>query len=261
MWALPNIASLNARAEADYKKKQSKTLRGKKCECGKKATHAEEIYDIFGNKDVPKHREYLCEDDHCKACFDESYFWCDGCSRYHVLNYTWELYNRFDEKTGEQICLRCAFEEALKSDDPSENVWVYQKDIDILETWLNSGETDKAFKWLTRKAKHLIAVESKYWEDHLIFQGNVELDSSSGTRITGFVSSESSREGGLREIVDHLKKVLVNTNVRDFLVNLGAPAPEPARCALILDGAYQFCVSIGIYFERKYSGAKAKGVA
>ena len=259
MWALPSISALNARAEADFKKNKSKTLRGKKCDCGKKATHAEEVYDIFGKKDVPKSTEYLCESDHCRDCFDESVFWCEGCSRYHATNYTWELY--YQETENGRLCLRCAFEEALESDDPSENPWVYQKDIDQLETWLKAGEVDTAFKWLRNKIKHLIAVESTYWEDHLIFQANVTLDSSTGGLVHGFSSADSGPAAGLREILDHLKKVIANTNVRDFLVNLGVPAPEPARVALILDGGYQFAVSIGIYFERKYSGAKAKGVA
>jgi hypothetical protein len=258
MWSLPDISALNARAEADYKKKASKSLRGKKCSCGEKATHAEEIYDIFGKKDIPKSIEYLCEGDHCQACFDESVFWCSGCERYQVLNYTWELYNTV--VNDEQLCLRCAFEHALESDDPDENPWVYQEDVDRLEKWLKAGEVSKAFDWVRHKVKHLIAVESTYWEDHLIFQANVTLDHASGGAVRGFSACDSGPEAGLREILDHLKKVLVNTNVRDFLVNLGAPAPEPARCALILDGAYQFSVSIGIYFERKFSGAKAKEV-
>jgi hypothetical protein len=264
MWSLPNLSALNKRAVSEHKRRRGRapSLRGKKCDyCDEKAEVAEPYYDIFGDKDVPKGHVLMCSQHADTGVLQEGYFWCEGCNRYHVRNYTWELYARQTEDG--ELCLRCAFEEALDSDDPEKNPWVTRADVEQLKGWMARGLEDRAFRWIAQKAKHLIAVESTYWEERLIFQANVELDSSTGERIRGFSSKDSGVAAGVREIIEHLDKVLANTQMRDFL---RSPAEfvldgsgQNARCALILDGGYQFAVSIGIYFERVYTRKKEAG--
>jgi hypothetical protein len=264
MWSLPSIDKLNKRAVDEHRKRKGRapSPRGKTCECcDSKAKYMIAWHDNFGDaktREIPKGYIPVCEKCNDDGRWQEGYFDCADCGKTFIENYTWELY--YQDADDGRICLECAFDRALDSDDPDENPWVYQEDVDRLEKWLKAGEIDLAFEWLRNKVKHLIGVEMTYWEDRLIFQANVTLDSSTGGTVRGFQEADSGPAAGLREILDHLKKVLVNTTVRDFLVNLGAPAPEPARVALILDGGYQFCCSLGIYFERKYSGAKAKEV-
>jgi hypothetical protein len=255
MFQLPDINAMNKAAVESHRKRKGKppSPRGKPCEfCSGKSKHMIAYFDLFGDaktRDIPKGYIPICEECWEKGSLSEGYFDCDGCTKMFVTNYTWECYYR-DTDAG-RLCLECAFLEALQ--DPE--FWVYQEDLDYLKELLAAGKAKQAFQWLQRKAKHLIGVRMTYWEDHLIFQGNVELDSWSGARITGSSSTEPTVEGGVREIVDKLEKVLVNTTMRDFLVTMGKPPANP-RCALIIDAVYQFAVSIGIYFEKKYSVPK-----
>jgi hypothetical protein len=228
MWSLPNISKLNANAVENYKKvKRSKPLRGKKCEfCeASPAAYREEVYDIFGDKDVPKSYILICNDcsDHGKLHEDESIFWCNGCNRYHVTNYTWENYYTFVNE--EKVCLRCAFEAHLK--EPG--------------SWTTDAPTEITLNDL-KKIPHVIAVESTYWEDSLIFIGNAEFDSTDGHQISG---------DSLTEIVG---RALAQAAARDIITSTLEDAP---RCIILLDAGYQFAVSFGVYIERKFSGAKA----
>jgi len=256
---------MNERAVEEHRQRKGRppAKSGKTCDScdSKKVKELIPYFDSFGEaavRQIPKGYIAVCQKCYDSGRWQEGYFDCDACNRTFVGNYTWECYH-VDTDDG-RLCLECAFNRALDSDDPSENPWVYQTDIDRLEKWIKAGKTDEAFDWIRNKVRHLIAVETTYWEDRLIFQANVTLDSYTGGTVRGFSEADSGPAAGLREINDHLKKVLVNTTVRDFLVNLGAPAPEPARVALILDGGYQFATSIGIYFERKFTGSKAKEV-
>ena len=94
-------------------------------------------------------------------------------------------------------------------------------------------------EWIGEKAEHLIGVGSTYWQEWLVFHANVECDSSSGGRLTGFTSCESSPLGTVREVVEHIRAAL-------------GIAP---RCALILDATFQFSISLGIYYEREFGQA------
>ncbi len=83
-----------------------------------------------------------------------------------------------------------------------------------------------------RQYKHLIPVKGEHWKKSLKFIGNTELDSMTGAKITGF-SSSSTREDGLQELRDIVAQAL----------------GEAGRCIIILDGQYQFAVSLGVYVD------------
>ena len=111
-------------------------------------------------------------------------------------------------REGSQLCLPCYAEEILNDDSP----WILL--------------TDEAIDGVTfaqvRKAPHCIAVKMPIPEG-IEFVNNVEFDSMDGHRTSG---------GGL----DELKQTL-----RDL------KAEGATRAILILDAAYQFAVSIGVY--------------
>jgi len=75
------------------------------------------------------------------------------------------------------------------------------------------------------QAPHLIPVEGKHWKKRLKFIGNVEFDSMSGHSISG---------GGIDEL-----KELVKRGIEQY-----------GKAMLILDAAYQFAVSIGVYVPK-----------
>lgn len=219
MWSLPNIRQLNEEAISNASKlnKAVETgyLDGKKikCEwCEKKAKHIYPWYDVFG--DVPKGIIGLCDEhDHYYGSPSEGFFICDNCEKVFAENYTWELYYRNTEDG--KICLNCAFDNYIKED----------------ENWITSL---KEIKWENIKSSpHIIPVEGKHWEDHLEFIGNVEFDNMSGEKITGS-SSTTSREDGINELKDIVKELL----------------SDHKKCILILDAAYQFAVSIGVYVRK-----------
>ena len=212
MWSLPDISKLNESAVKEYEARKDKPvnelLKGKECQiCGtEKATTATDYYDIFS--DTPKGQIFTCDD--CYPEQEGDLFYCQSCKRYHVSNYTRELYHTTNE-FGEDICLNCALDAALEDADN----FIYQKGV---------GKID--FEKV-KQAKHLIPVEGKYWKEKLEFEGNVEFDSSSGQCISG---------GG----IDELKSLC-----RDAVKK-----SKSKRCILILDAAYQFAISIGVYYEK-----------
>jgi len=227
VWSLPNIATLNARAEAEYRERKDKpetsVLEGKECEhhdCTAPAERLEDYYDIFGDKDVPKGFIPLCGE---HSPDDETYFWCEGCSRYHVINYTWEIYRHIDED-GYEKCLRCHFEEELENE----------------ENWITDPE-ELTFERL-RKAKHLIAVGTKYHEEKLVEIGSVTLDSYSGEEVVGFTSTSGSRESGPNALKKAARAAILQTFKNTH--------KKHKDCIIILDGAYQFAVSIGVYARK-----------
>jgi hypothetical protein len=216
MWSLPSIDKINREAEERYDKEKNLTakqiLRGKKCDHDEKekATIYYDWYDVFS--DVPKGRIFLCDKhDGYYGNPDEGFFTCVACSRVFTENYTWEKYNYVTED-GEELCLNCYLD----------------GELDNTENWINAVE-DVSWEKVT-KAKHLIPVEGRHWQEYLEFVGNVEFDSMTGAKLTGF-SSTSSRDDGLNDLRDIVRK-----------------AKKP--CMLILDGAYQFSVSLGVYTRK-----------
>ena len=216
MWALPNINKMNEEAalryetEKDLSKKQ--ILKGQTCMyCDKKATRYYDYYDIFS--DDPKGKIFLCaKHDGYYGNPAEGYFFCEGCERTMVENYTWELYSH-DTNEG-RLCLNCYFDSEIKKQ----------------ENWIDKVEQVADRVW---ESKHLIPVEGTHWKKYLDFHGNVELDSMSGAKITGF-SSTSTVESGIAELQEIVKKTL----------GIGP-------VILIMDAAYQFAMSIGVYTRKK----------
>ena len=220
MWSLPDIRRLNEEAVKNASKlnKALKTgfLEGIriKCDwCDKTADVIYPWYDVFS--DVPKGIIGLCDEhDYYYGDPSEGFFICDDCERVFITNYTWELYYT-DTEDGEQICLNCAFDRYIKEE----------------KNWINSL---KEVNWeRVRRSHHIIPVAGKHWEDFLIFVGNVEFDSLTGEKITGF-SSTSTKEDGLEDLWELVKKALKNHK----------------KCILIMDAAYQFAVSIGVYVKK-----------
>ncbi len=237
MWSLPGIKRLNEDAEAfnatlEYIVSTGKSQDGKPLPCEWEGhdpcqgeIHVYEYYDIFS--DVPKGYLALCEKhDGYYGSPSEGYFECEGCGRVFVENYTWEMYRQdTDEGT---LCLNCYRDQELAND----------------ENWLElSGQKiDRLTFFDVRKAKHLIAVGQDTPKE-LKFIGNVELDSTSGGRLTGFSSCEASPDGGVEELRDLLHK---------------AQEEGYGHAILILDAAYQFSVSIGVYVDAKKAKAARK---
>jgi|GEM_PF-5247444 len=243
MWALPDIRRLNAEAGSKtFRQKLSRACRtgkldGKKLGCewaGHDGKCAGELrhyfwFDIFSND--PKGILTLCEHhDGYYGSPSEGYFECAYCNRVMVENYTWELYYH-DTEDG-HVCLPCYVERELA--EPSNWIALTDAVIDAL-----------TFREV-RKAKHLIGVQMPIPKG-INFFGNTEMDGLSGGRLTGFSSCEESPDGAVEELKETLRR---------------AQAEGHTRAILILDAAYQFSVSIGIYVpihvpgELVFSGAQ-----
>jgi hypothetical protein len=227
MWALPEIHRLNEEAsrlaKVNLNKTEKQLCRGERCEmCDSKAVHATPWYDVFS--DDPKGYIYQCKK-HSMEGLPEGYFYCDRCGRDFIENYTWEYYFHDDPKTCERICLNCALDDEINND----------------ENWITNVK-EVTFDRV-REAKHLIPVKGEHWTKYLHFIGNTTLDSMTGAKVTGF-SSSSTREDGLSELRDLVAKAL----------------GEAGKCSIILDGAYQFAVSLGVYTwneeKKNYVGEK-----
>jgi len=220
MWSLPDIKRLNDEAVKNASKlnKAVETghLDGKKIKCDwcdKPAKYIYPWYDIFS--DVPKGIIGLCEEhDYYYGSPSEGFFTCADCGKVFITNYTWENYFT-DTDDGDRLCLNCYFNREIKN----KLNWITKiKDI----TW----ERVKA-------SKHLIPVRGTHWEEYLEFIGNIEFDNLSGEKVTGF-SSTSSREDGLDELRDLVREAF----------------RKKKKCILVLDAAYQFAVSIGVYVRK-----------
>jgi hypothetical protein len=215
MWSLPDINRMNAKAESDQDKYQKILRTGKdgrtKVKCESEDEHcAGEVrltpwYDIFS--DDIKGINAACEyhDDHQGMA--EGFFYCDGCNRVMIENYTWELYYAFT-KDGEKLCLPCYAYEVLRDEDQ----WTPLTDERIESLTLDD----------LRKAPHCIGVKMPI-PKQIRFINNVEFDSSTGQCISG---------GGVEELKETLRDL---------------KSKGEKKAILILDAGYQFAVSIGVY--------------
>jgi hypothetical protein len=232
MWSLPDIRALNHQAKLDRATiemlaKAGVAEDGSKLEClysrdeceGQLHTHL--YFDIFS--DDPKGTVTVCEKhDGYYGSPAEGYFYCDDCGRVFIENYTWELYSF------EGVCLNCYRKSELRNPDN----W-----IDLR----NGGIEQLTFEQV-RKAKHLLAV-GQDTPKSLKFIGNAEMDGSTGGELIGFSSCASTPDSA----VERLCELLRTAKDRRY-----------KRAILILNGGYQFSVSVGVYAERQIKARKSR---
>jgi len=109
------------------------------------------------------------------------------------------------------ICLNCALDNYLAE----KGNWIALQDVNKLD-----------FERI-RTAPHLIPVSGTYWKKKLNFVGNVEFDNMDGHCISG---------GGIEEL-----KELCRTAIKKA---------KTKRCYIIMDAAYQFAISMGVYYKK-----------
>ena len=219
MFSLPDIKALNARAKScatafDIESKPRKKSTAKyPCECcGEKSIHHEKWYDIFS--DDAKGVRHLCEECDDSGRGQEGWFHCDCCGRLMAENYTWEYYRTTDEETGETMCLTCAAKRYFSNPDnainPSKVVKVVQGDKDAPLWDADSGIVNLS------KVRHVLGVKQPEPEG-----------------IEYVDNFENCNERGLFD-TDEIMKVIKEQDSPVFIV---------------LDGAYQFSISIGLYVK------------
>lgn len=221
MWALPTMKQLNQ--EAETKRFQSKLKRalktgkmdGKTLKCewwDHDTSHCSgELYRYLHYdifSDAAKGILTLCEHhDGYYGSPTEGYFTCADCERVMIENITWERYEHTTDD-GETICTKCYAARVLNDD----------------ERWVPL--TDEAIDALTfadlKKAPHCLAVQMPL-PVGIEFVVNTEFDSGSGQVISGHGVDE------IKEALHELKE------------------QKCKRAIIILDGAYQFAVSLAVY--------------
>lgn len=238
MWSLPNIAALN---DAAHRRACStkplewyaEHLRDPETEEPAVCSHHDDRcqgelraylwYDIFS--DDPKGILFLCaHHDGYYGSPDEGFFFCDDCGRVFIENYTWELYTTYDEDAGSLLCLNCYAQRMIH--DPQSWIPLDEESIEALD-----------FERV-RQAKHIFAVEGP--RHGLIQVGESALfDSMTGGTVRTTSDADPTPDRGIAQ----LKEALRIAREQGY-----------ARALLVLDGAYQFCVSIAVYVnprERK----------
>ncbi|HEY3855708.1 MAG TPA: hypothetical protein VGO67_15070 [Verrucomicrobiae bacterium] len=217
MWSLPDIKLLNAHA-ADNRRKieretNLKTSRKHHCEnCGKPSTHHLKWFDIFS--DDPKGVSHFCD-----VCFDQGadsngFFECDHCQRCVADHYTWE---RYQTNLGDtSLCLKCAAEQYFADTanwiDPANVKEIISPSRGASSPLFSDGKLNFG------RCKHVLGV-GQTPPPGIKFHDNAEFDSLDGHQISG-------------------------RNLQDLIRELHEPF-----CP-VLDAAYQFAVSIGIYVRR-----------
>jgi hypothetical protein len=219
MWSLPNIKAMNDRASAsaaDFDRQSRLRVPSKKhpCEhCSQPSTVHRKWFDIFS--DEAKGVQHLCQRCCDQGCGEDGFFYCDGCERLMVENYTWEYYRHID---GDGVlCLNC-----------------YRKrELAKPENWIELTEANIAAVDVARIrcAPHLLAV-GQSCPAELKFIDNAEFDSMDGHKISG------------AQVDDILRQAMQQGH---------------KRAILILDSAWQFAVSIGIYVRRWPADKPFKG--
>jgi hypothetical protein len=219
MWSLPDINSLNARAAANAKNLQREVRRKRKpnCEhwnCNAKAKFSYLVYDIFSAD--PKGVIHLCES-HDGSSGDplEGYFTCAHCERVMAENYTWELYyTHLDDQT---VCLSCAAEIYFAD----EQNWIAPATVNQVVLIPKGPPLFDSQSGVLNVARcpHVLAVKQPVPAE-ILFVDNAEFDNCNGHQISG---------DNLLEVIKRL---------------------DQPFCP-VLDAAYQFAVSIGIYVRGK----------
>jgi hypothetical protein len=213
MWSLPDINALNARAKScatAYDRESNPPKKHKHaCDhCGKRAVHHRKYYDIFS--DDAKGVLHLC-DQH--EDYQEGYFTCDCCGRFMVENHTWEYY-RVSDGNGGVECLTCAaknyFADPASAIDPKLVRAVVLEPDSVPQLLFNpkTGVLNLA------KVRHVLGVKQPAPKG-IEFVENFENANEQGTFDNAAI---------LACIKDQDRPVYV-----------------------VLDAAYQFSVSIGIY--------------
>lgn len=226
MWSLPDIARLNSRAShlkvALQNAVETGFLDGTRLTCEHESDSCTDDlqhylwYDIFS--DDPKGVLTLCErhDGHFGSP-TEGYFTCDDCQRVMIENYTWERYET-TTNDGESLCLPCAAERYIA--DEANWMELTPENIEAMD-----------FKRV-REAKHVVGVRMPVPKSIRQYCQGVTLDSSSGALVTGFSSCADSPDSAVHALRDELTAAMEDGH---------------KRALLILDGGYQFAVSIGVY--------------
>lgn len=228
MWSLPDINRMNAEASTSKRKLEravrTGTLNRHKLTCEHEGDDCRGEqrrylwYDIFSQD--PKGVLTLCEKhDGYYGSPDEGYFDCVDCQRIMTENYTWELY--YVNTDDGQVCLPCYAQRILS--EPERWILLTDEAIDAL-----------TFEQI-RQAPHCIGVKMPVPEG-IQYVNEVTFDSSTGGAVRGFSSADSTPDAGVAEL-------------RQILWDLKAIGETKA--ILILDGGYQFAVSIGVYAPTK----------
>ena len=193
------------------------------------------VYDVFS--DDPKDLIFTCEDhDGYTGSPIEGYFQCGECQKTFAENYTWERYDIVVDC--DQLCLPCALDRYL---DDREN-WIDLNQVEkIILDPSGRDDDDEGFSRVfdletgtlnLACCSHLIAVEQPI-PDRLHFVENLEFDSCTGRLLAGFSTTYGA---GVGENASLAKiKGLADAGYSKFVA--------------ILDGAYQFSVSIGLYVD------------
>ncbi len=211
MWSLPDINRLNEEASARAKTNSKKTT--KQLLRGKKCEWCEE------RKATIVYEYYDIFSDDPKGYI----FLCEGHDGYSGS----PMEGYFTCSDCERVHVQnYTWENYLHVTEEGEELCLncyFDREIAKEERWISAP--DQITDDLIAKAPHIIPVEGKHWGKHLAFIGNVEFDSTTGARLYG------TREDGIVELRELVKKA-------------GVP------CILILDAAYQFAVSIGVYTRK-----------
>jgi hypothetical protein len=214
MWSLPDLERLNARAKENVPtlKREARRKEKPECEvygCENRAVESVEYFDIFSND--PKGLLHVCEY-HCAEDQGEL-FTCARCERLMVDHYTWERYGV--ELNGEFCCLVCAAKDYFSA--PGN--WINPRAVNsvVLEhgdRGLPPFDSETGVLNLA-SCPHVLGVKQPL-PAGIKFFDNAEFDSLDGHQISG-------------------EKLL------DVIHRLDQPFVP------VLDAAYQFAVSIGIY--------------
>ncbi|HWX22420.1 MAG TPA: hypothetical protein VN578_21170 [Candidatus Binatia bacterium] len=212
MWSLPDINRLNANAAANAGKLRHEAARKRKpqCEiygCKRRAKESTLWFDIFS--DSPKGVVHTCSEH--SATHDPDLFVCEGCQRVVLDHFTWERYQV--QIGGVTLCLKCAAEAHFS--DPAN--WIDPRAVKqvVLEPEGVPLFDSKTGVLNAARCRHVLGVKQPI-PAGISFHDNSEFDSCDGHQISG---------GNLLDVIERLNQPF---------------------CP-VLDAAYRFAVSIGLY--------------
>ena len=221
MWSLPDIIAMNERAAARAAALRLSASQGpaklQRCQaygCEEPAVKSDLYFDVFS--DDPKGVAHTCEDhvaEHTGGLFE-----CDACRRLMLDHITWERYAV--ELAGRTLCLKCAAEEYFSE---ARN-WIDPRSVRLVVNQPHkpklNGRNIPLFDQQTGvlnlgACRHVLGVKQPL-PVGVKFVKNMEFDGADGFQLSGDDPME-----------------LVQSLVEPF-------------CP-VLDGAYQYALSIGIY--------------